>query len=98
MTITAVARPTIALEVIKIPRPCPADWDQMRGDDRVRFCQHCSLNVYNLSAMTRADAQRLVTETEGRVCVRFYQRADGTVITRDCEGGWKLAARHVRRW
>ena len=63
------------------------------GDDAVRFCRHCSLHVYNLSAMTREAAERLVAGREGRVCVRMYRRADGTVITADCGGGWKLAAR-----
>ena len=88
----------VALEVIDIPRPCPADWDAMRGDERVRFCRHCSLHVYNLSAMTREAAERLVAEREGRVCVRLYRRADGTVITADCGGGWKLAAKRAGRF
>ena len=92
-----VRRP-IPLEVIDIARPCPADWDEMRGDDQVRFCKHCSLHVYNLSAMSRAEAERLVSENEGRLCVRLYRRLDGTVITRDCEGGWRLAARRVGRF
>jgi hypothetical protein len=26
-----------------IPAPCDADWDSMIGNDRVRFCEHCSL-------------------------------------------------------
>jgi hypothetical protein len=25
---------------------------------------------------------------EGRLCVRFYKRSDGTVITQDCPVGW----------
>ncbi|MEA2733933.1 MAG: hypothetical protein QOE14_384 [Humisphaera sp.] len=88
----------ITLDVIDIAKPCPADWDEMRGDEQVRFCKHCSLNVYNLSAMSRAAAEQLVAEREGRVCVRFYRRLDGTVITRDCEGGWKLAAKKLGRF
>ena len=88
----------VALEVIDIARPCPADWNDMRGDERVRFCRHCSLHVYNLSAMTREAAERLVVEREGRLCVRMYRRADGTVITADCGGGWKLAARRAGRF
>ncbi len=88
----------ISLEIIDIAKPCPADWNAMRGDEQVRFCKHCSLNVYNLSAMSRADAEKLVGEREGRLCVRFYRRLDGTVITRDCGGGWKLAARRFGRF
>ncbi|HYO08777.1 MAG TPA: hypothetical protein VER17_07370 [Tepidisphaeraceae bacterium] len=89
---------SLRLDVIEIPKPCPADWDDMRGDERVRFCKHCSLNVYNLSAMTRDDAERMVAEAEGKLCVRFYKRLDGTVITQDCGGGWRLAARRVGRF
>ena len=93
-----MVRSAVSLDVIDIARPCPADWDQMRGDDRVRFCGHCSLNVYNLSAMSRPEAERLVRETEGRVCVRFYRRLDGTVVTTDCGGGWRLAAKRAGRF
>ena len=93
-----MTRQAVSLEVIDIARPCPADWDQMRGDEQVRFCKHCSLNVYNLSAMTRGAAQRLIAEREGRLCVRMFRRLDGTVVTADCEGAIRLAARRVGRF
>src|SRR4051812_30539490 len=91
------ARVPVALEVLTVERPCPADWEAMRGDERVRFCDHCSMNVYNLSAMTREAAERLLAEREGRLCVRLYRRLDGTVITADCGGGWRLAVKRVGR-
>ena len=72
---------------LKIASPCPASWDDMEGDDRARFCPECELNVYNLSAMTEEEALKLVKEREGRLCVRFYQRRDGTVLTTDCPVG-----------
>ena len=82
------------LNNIKIASPCSADWNAMYGDDRKRFCGDCKLNVYNLSGMTRDEAETLVTNAEGRLCVRSYQRADGTVITADCPVGWaKIKAR-----
>jgi hypothetical protein len=93
-----MTRQAVSLEVIDIARPCPADWDQMRGDDQVRFCKHCSLNVYNLSAMTREAAEQLVAEREGRLCIRMYRRLDGTVVTQDCEGAIKLAAKRIGRF
>ena len=89
-------RPSLHLDVIDVVRPCSADWNAMRGDERVRFCRHCSLHVYNLSEMPRREAERLVRETEGKLCVRFYRRADGTVTTHDC--GIKAAAKRVGRW
>jgi hypothetical protein len=83
------------LENVKIAKPCPANWDAMTGDERVRFCGQCKLHVYNLSGMTRNDAEDLLSKTEGSVCVRLYKRADGTVITRDCPVGLAALRRRV---
>ena len=85
----------LSLDVIDIPRPCPADWDAMRGDAQSRFCDHCQHHVYNLSEMTRAAAEALIIEKQGKLCGRLYRRADGTIITADCGGGWKLRARKL---
>lgn len=79
---------TNPLNNIKIASPCPADWNAMIGDERKRYCGDCKLNVYNLSGMTQAEAQNLLINSEGRLCVRFYRRADGTVLTKDCPVGW----------
>ncbi len=78
-----------ALDKIKIASPCGANWNEMRGDDRQRHCAECKLNVYNLSDMTRREAESFLINSEGRVCVRFYQRKDGTVLTKDCPVGWQ---------
>ena len=88
----------VVLEHIRIASPCAADWDDMRGDDRVRFCGRCEKNVYNLSAMSRDEGEALVREKEGRLCVRLYQRADGTVITNDCPVGVRRARLRARVW
>jgi hypothetical protein len=74
------------LESIRIASPCNASWDEMKGDDRVRFCGHCEKNVYNLSGMAREEAERLVAQNDS-ICVRLYKRADGTVLTQDCPVG-----------
>jgi hypothetical protein len=84
---------TNLLGKIRIASPCTASWDDMRGDDRVRFCQHCRLNVYNLSAMTRQEAEALIREKEGRLCIRFYARRDGTVLTDNCPVGLRAVRR-----
>jgi hypothetical protein len=59
----------------------------MAGDGRVRFCSECARNVYNLSGMSRREAEALVRNTEGRLCVAFYRRADGTILSADCPVG-----------
>ena len=69
----------------------------MIGDDRVRHCSQCNLNVYNLSAMSGREAEELVSKREGRICVRFYRRKDGTVLTENCPVGLKVVLRRVSR-
>jgi hypothetical protein len=64
----------------------------------MRFCSLCSKNVYNLSALDRTAAQALVERYEGRLCVRFYQRSDGTVLTADCPLGVRRATRRLAVW
>ncbi len=76
-----------AMENIRIAKPCPASWEEMSGDDQVRHCQKCKLNVFNLSGMTTLEARELIQNREGRTCVRFYQRADGKILTQDCPKG-----------
>jgi hypothetical protein len=85
-----------SLNNIKIASPCSANWDEMYGNDRKRFCGDCKLNVYNLSGMSSDEAENLITSSEGRLCVRFYKRADGSVITRDCPVGWARVKQRAR--
>src|SRR5256885_10324932 len=91
------ARVPVSLNVIRVAKPCPADWEKMHGDARVRFCDECKLHVSNLSELPGAQAEKLGSAHEGRLCVRYYQRADGTVITQDCGGGVRRAMQRTRR-
>ena len=86
------------LEGISIAAPCSADWDKMPGTDRVRHCAACGKNVYNLSAMTQREAEKLLHETEGRLCARLYRRADGTILTENCPAGLRSIGSRVSRW
>ena len=86
------------LDHVRIASPCKADWDQMIGTDRMRFCGQCSLNVYNLSGMTRAEAESVIAANEGRLCVRFYRRRDGSIITQDCPVGLRAVHARVSYW
>jgi hypothetical protein len=86
------------LPEIRIASPCPATWEQMAGDNQVRHCAQCNLNVYNFSAMTSGKIEQLIKSSEGqRLCGRLYQRADGTLITRDCPVGLRTRVRRVSR-
>jgi len=86
-------RRLMMLEDVRLASPCPASWDEMLGDDRTRFCTGCEKNVYNISNMSREEAEDLITEKEGDLCVRFFQRADGTIMTSDCSVGAKRKLR-----
>jgi hypothetical protein len=83
---------------VRVASPCPARWADMTGDDRARFCAECQKHVYNLSEMSAEDASSLIRDKEGMLCVRFYQRADGTVLTADCPVGAWAFMRRVKRW
>lgn len=78
-----------------IASPCRASWDSMIGDERARFCGRCKLNVYNLSGMTEAQANALIEQREGKICVRYYQRPDGTVLTQDCPVRFRTLRRRL---
>jgi hypothetical protein len=80
-------RQLAVLNDTRIASPCNVSWDGMKGDDKVRFCPDCALNVYNLSAMDVEEAAEVLASTEERLCLRFYRRADGTILTRDCPVG-----------
>ena len=82
---------------ISVASPCAQDWNAMIGNESKRYCGDCKLNVYNLSGMTRVEAENLVMNAEGRLCVKFYRRADGTILTKDCPVGWQAVKRRVSR-
>jgi hypothetical protein len=83
------------LDNLRVASPCNVSWEAMTGDDRVRFCGSCEKDVYNLSALARAEAEALLAKHGSSICVRLYQRADGTVLTADCPVG--VRRKRVRR-
>lgn len=89
---------TNPLDNIRVASPCAQNWDEMAGDERARFCGECKLHVYNLSGMSRREAENLIFESEGnRLCVKFFRRADGTILTMDCPVGWRALKRNVSK-
>lgn len=92
-----MTQPKDFLDRMRIASPCHVGWENMKGDDRTRFCDQCSLHVYNISAMTRDEVASLVRSADGRICARLYRRADGTVLTRDCPVGLRALRRRVSR-
>ncbi|MFK7999255.1 MAG: hypothetical protein AB8H86_06640 [Polyangiales bacterium] len=74
-----------SLNILTVPEPCAEPWDEMsiKGEGR-RHCDMCMQDVFDLSTMTQLDAEALVFENTGNVCVRFFRREDGTIVTSDC--------------
>jgi hypothetical protein len=86
------------LDRIDVASPCSARWEDMRGDDRKRHCAQCNLDVHNIAALTRTEAETVLKGlAHGRVCARFYRRADGTILTADCPVGVMKLRRTARR-
>jgi hypothetical protein len=84
--------PGVLLAQMAVPVPCTVAWESMTGTEQVRHCAQCGQKVYNISAMGCDDAEEFLQtkrvnddgQGQERLCVRFYRRPDGTVITRDC--------------
>ncbi len=87
----------IDLDRVQVAKPCPANWADMTGDDRVRHCGTCNLDVYDISAMRREEAQEFLASRAGagRTCIRFFRRADGRLLSRDCPVGVRAAWKRV---
>lgn len=78
------------LNDVRVATPCHADWDSMQGDERARFCGICQKDVFDLSGMDARAAEAFVRErshAQTETCIRFFRRADGTVMTNDCPTG-----------
>ena len=78
--------------------PCTENWDDMEGDAWVRHCELCDQKVYNLSALTEAEAERLLSRNEGRICTKFYRRPDGTILTQQCPSSIRRFWGSALRW
>jgi hypothetical protein len=70
------------LDGLSIKTPCSASWEEMRGNDQVRFCEHCNISVTDLSRMTPQAAIKLALWSKGRLCLRIHRDPAGEIITR----------------
>jgi len=95
LTDGCVRKPAIELPNLRLGFACKQRWEDMIGDDRVRACAGCDRPVFNLSAMTREEAERVLATRGLTPCVRFYRRPDGTVMTTDCPTGARREGRRL---
>lgn len=72
------------LDVIRIAEPCTEAWSSMAGDERARHCSKCDKTVFDLSVLTRAEAEALLAAKGPNLCGRYFQRTDGAIVLADC--------------
>jgi hypothetical protein len=72
------------LNEFTILTPCPMDWGRMSGDDQARYCPACGKHVHDFARMTAGQATSLLDKLDGDLCGRLTRRADGKVVTADC--------------
>ncbi len=89
--------PSFDVNNLSVASPCPKAWADMVGDDHVRFCDQCSLNVYNLAELTGKETQSLIFSSGGRICGRLFRRSDGTVLIKDCPVGLRALRKRISR-
>lgn len=68
------------LDRVCIAMPCSVDWDDMKGDDKVRLCGGCNKNVYNLSSMSKKEAEDLLASPE-LPCIQISRADNGKILT-----------------
>ena len=84
------------IDRLEIPNPCLADWERMVGTQQIRFCEECNKHVYNLSGMTRGEAEVLISSApKGSLCARLMRDADGITVTREDQPGEQLLWRRA---
>jgi hypothetical protein len=84
----------VNLDDIAIAAPCNAAWSAMTGSEQERVCAECKLSVFNLSALSRREAEDLLNQSKpGAFCIKLFRRADGTILTKDCPTGLRLLSR-----
>ena len=72
------------IDSVRVAKPCTESWNEMNGTDKIRFCSHCAKDVKNLSAMTRKEAMRIVSESNGGICIRYeHDRSSSRPIFAD---------------
>lgn len=90
---------SINIEDIVIAAPCDRKWGEMRGNNKVRRCSACRLDVHNTTEMTESEIQNLFAGQNNRICLKIYRTTDGKILTKNCAQAkriFELARRKIR--
>src|SRR5687767_109390 len=66
-----------------VPEPCSESLEDVPGDKRRQYCARCKHQVHDLSALSFEEIEQLFAGEN--VCVSFWVRPDGSVVTADDE-------------
>lgn len=67
------------LDRIQIKTPCFKNWDEMEGSAHRRYCGGCQKHVYDLSSLSRIEAEVLLRFKKCDLCVRYQRNETGGV-------------------
>jgi hypothetical protein len=59
---------------------CPKRWHEMRGKSKVRLCESCQNDVYNLSDMTHTEAAQFMANVPKGACLIYGHDREGEII------------------
>ncbi|MCA9256869.1 MAG: hypothetical protein KDA33_14570 [Phycisphaerales bacterium] len=90
-------QPLRILDNVRIASPCDVPWSSMTGDERTRYCGQCEKRVHNLIGMSDSEIASLFAAQGTNLCIRLYERRDGTLMAEDCPKGLLAARRRIRR-
>lgn len=77
-------KPFVPINNYKQSLPCSSIWDKLQGTDRVRFCNKCSLQVYDFSKVELPEAEEIIFQKEGKRQFVLFKRPDGKFLTANC--------------
>jgi len=81
-----------------VASPCSMSWSDMTGDEAIRYCGECKLNIHNLSSLADEEVVALLDRKRAgeRICTYFYRRDDGTIATDNCPKRLKIFRRKLQ--
>lgn len=81
-----------------VASPCSVSWSDMTGDEAVRYCGECKLNIHNLSSLSDDQVVALIDRKRSgeRICTYFYRDQSGAIVTDNCPKRLKIFRRKLQ--
>lgn len=66
---------------LQVTAPCTANWEEMSGNHKKRFCAECDKHVFDFAQMTARQVKAVVEAHQGNLCARLTRLPDGSLLT-----------------